>query len=236
MWTTVLLLAIAVNFEPTRIGLVPMLLARDRPMLQLLAYLAGSLTVNLGFGLLILFVFHRNPFGTSSSNGGKAQIAVGVLALLVAAFMAGRFMLARRTKVTADLTGGGQDAQNGKQRAVDRFTSTVRNILRKGRSPWFAGLVGVGVGLPSVDYLAVLIIIGTSQRSQPEQAAALLTFVLLGSLVVMIPLIGYLIAPAKTLDVIERFAAWTRSRSQIEYAGLLALIGFLLVGLGIAHL
>lgn len=233
MWTTVLLLAIAVNFEPTRIGLVPMLLARDRPMLQLLAYLAGSITVNLGFGLLILFVFHRNPFGTSSSNGGKAQIAVGVLALLVALFMAVR---SRRTKVTADLTGGPQPGDADKQRAVDRFTSTVRNILRKGRSPWFAGLVGVGVGLPSVDYLAVLIIIGTSQRSQPEQAAALVTFVLLGSLVVMVPLIGYIIAPAKTLDVIERFAAWTRSRSQIEYAGLLALIGVLLIGLGIAHL
>ena len=92
------------------------------------------------------------------------------------------------------------------------------------------------MGLPSVDYLAVLIIIGTSQRSQPEQAAALVTFVLLGSLVVMVPLIGYIIAPAKTLDVIERFAAWTRSRSQIEYAGLLALIGVLLIGLGIAHL
>ena len=233
MWTTVLLLAIAVNFEPTRIGLVPMLLARDRPMLQLLAYLAGSITVNLGFGLLILFVFHRNPFGSSSSNGGKAQIAVGVLALLVALFMAVR---SRRTKVTADLADGPPSGEADKQRAVDRFTTAVRNVLRKGRSPWFAGLVGVGVGLPSVDYLAVLIIIGTSQRSQPEQAAALVTFVLLGSLVVMVPLLGYLIAPVKTIDVIARFAAWTRSRSQIEYAGLLALIGVLLVGLGIAHL
>lgn len=213
MWTTVLLLAIAVNFEPTRIGLVPMLLARDRPMLQLLAYLAGSLTVNLGFGLLILFVFHRNPFGTSSSSGGKAQIAVGVLALLVAVFMAAR---SSRTKVAADLPGRTEAQADDKPRAVDRFTTTVRNILRKGRSPWFAGLVGVGVGLPSVDYIAVLIIIGTSQKSQPEQAAALVTFVALGSLVVIAPLVGYLAAPAKTLDVIERFATWTRSRSQLS--------------------
>ena len=88
MWTTVLLLGLAVNLEPTRIGLVPLLLARDRPIMQLLAYLVGSLTVNLGFGLVILFVFHRNPFGDSSSNGGKAQIAVGALALVVAALLA----------------------------------------------------------------------------------------------------------------------------------------------------
>jgi Flp pilus assembly pilin Flp len=49
-------------------------------------------------------------------------------------------------------------------------------------------------------------------------------------------LIGYLISPTKTLDRISRFADWTRTRSQVEYAGILALIGLILIGVGWSHL
>ena len=107
-----LVLAIAVNLEPTRIGLLPLLLSRRQPLLQLLAYLVGSLTISLGFGLAVLFVFDESVFGTSASGGGKAQIAVGVLALLVAAVMAVRGLRTRRgsgvpSTVPADAGGDG---------------------------------------------------------------------------------------------------------------------------------
>lgn len=235
MWTTVLLLAIAVNFEPTRIGLLPLLLSRQRPLMQLAFYLVGSITVSLGFGLLVLFVFHRNPFGNSPSAGGKAQIIVGLLAILVASAMVAKAVKARRVAAGASGTPDSTDP-DAKPSGVDRFSQSVRNILSKGRSPWLAGLIGVGVGLPSVDYLAVLMIIATSGASQTQQAAVLVMSVFVGSLVVIAPLIGYLIAPAKTLDVIARFGAWTRSRSQFEYAALLALAGVMLVGVGITRL
>jgi hypothetical protein len=52
----------------------------------------------------------------------------------------------------------------------------------------------------------------------------------------MAPLISYLITPAKTLDVLDRFGTWVRSRTRIEYAGLLALVGVLLIGVGWNHL
>jgi len=45
------------------------------------------------------------------------------------------------------------------------------------------------------------------------------------------PFIGLLIAPARTLDAFDRFGVWISSRSQIEYAGLLAAMGCLLIGL-----
>lgn len=232
---TVLLLAIAVNFEPTRIGLVPLLLAREKPLLQLVAFLVGNLTVSTGFGVLVLFVFHRNPFGTSSSNGGIAQIAIGATALLISAVLALRWLSTRR-RSNESLPAAGAPAQTVQPRRVDKFTGAVRKILRKGRSPWLAGLVGVSTGLPSPDYLAVLVIIATSNTSPTQQLAALITFVLTGSLVVLGPLIGFLAAPAKTLAVVDRFGAWTRSRSQAEYAGLLAAVGCLLVVVGWSHL
>lgn len=232
-----MLLAIAVNFEPTRIGLLPLLLSRPRPLMQLAFYLVGSMTVNISFGLLVLFVFHSNPFGTSPSSGGKAQIIVGALAILVASTMALRAVKNRRASAerAGALTASPGSAEE-KPRGVDRFSQSVRNILAKGRSPWLAGLIGAGVGLPSVDYLAVLMIIATSGASHAQQAAVLVASAFVGSLVIIAPLIGYLIAPAKTLDAITRFGEWTRSRSQFEYAALLAFAGAMLIGIGWSHL
>ena len=234
MWTTVFLLGIAVNVEPTRIGLVPLLLARQRPLLQLLAYLAGSLVSTISFGLLVLFAFERNPFGVTSAHGGQAQIAVGGIAVVIAAIMATHWFLGtgRRNRNQEATAAIGND-EAGKS---DTLTNTVRGFLRKGRYPWLAGAVGIASGVPSVDYLAVLLIISTSQTSEFGKVGALATFVMLGSLVVTAPLIGYLIAPAKTLDVLDRFGAWTRSRSRIEYAAILAVVGCLLIGLGATHL
>ena len=239
MWTTVFLLGIAVNVEPTRIGLVPLLLARQRPLLQLLAYLAGSLVSTISFGLLVLFAFERNPFGVTSAHGGQAQIAVGGIAVVIAAIMATHWFVGagRRNRIQAAAAPIGDGAPgNDEESKSDTLTNTVRGFLRKGRSPWLAGAVGIASGVPSVDYLAVLLIISTSQTSEFGKVGALATFVMLGSLVVTAPLIGYLIAPAKTLDVLDRFGAWTRSRSRIEYAAILAVVGCLLIGLGATHL
>lgn len=231
MWTSVLVLALALNFEPTRFALVPMLLSRRNPVVQLLAYVVGATTVNLIFGLLILFVFRRNPLGTNASTGGWVQLGVGVLALVVALVMAARWRLARNKDSAGRSEADGPDKPSG----VDKVFVGARAILRKGGSPWFAGLLGMGVGLPSVDFMAVLVIIATSGKPPIEQTAALVAFVFLGGFVVMAPLIRYLFSPAKTLAQIERFAAWSRSRSQIEYAALLAVAGIILIGIGLTR-
>ncbi len=122
-------------------------------------------------------------------------------------------------------------SQSAKPRRIDKLDDLVRKILRKSRSPWVAGLVGVGVGLPSIHFLAVLAIIATSGTPPSQKVVALVTFILPGSLVVLTPFVGLLIAPARTLDAFDRFGIWISSRSQIEYAGLLAAVGCLLIGL-----
>lgn len=236
VWTSVLALAIALNFEPTRFALVPMLLSRRRPLAQLLAYQAGSVTVNLTFGLLILFVFRRNPLGTNASTGARVQIVVGLLALLIALVMAVRWKLAKRAKMTVEAGKSTLPEKPDGQRGLDKVLVGARTILRKGGSPWFAGVLGMGVGLPSIDFMAVLIIIATSQKSPIEQTAALLTFITVGGIVLFAPLVGYLFAPAKTLKRIEQFASWTRSRSQVEYAALVAFAGVVLVVVGSSNL
>ena len=98
MWVSVLLLALAVNLEPTRICLVPLLLARDRPRQQLIAFLAGNLTMSLGFGLLALFSFRHVPLATASVDGGLVKIVLGAIALVAAVVMALRWMSRRQAE------------------------------------------------------------------------------------------------------------------------------------------
>ena len=240
MWTTVLVLAIAVNFEPTRIGLVPLMLSRQRPVLQLIAYLCGNVTMALTFGLLVLFVFERSPLGTSTSSGGRAQIIIGVIALAVAAALMLKSLHSSRNRKRLDANAAKTAQQDPAgatiPRTVDRMTKLVRSVFQRGNSPWLSGLVGVGVGLPSVDYLALLVVIATSRTSPPEQAAALITFLVIGNAVVTIPLISYLLRPQQTLEKLDKLGAWIRSRSRIDYAIILAAIGVLFIGLGWTHL
>lgn len=229
-----LVLAIAVNFEPTRFALVPLILSRNRPILQLSAYLSGCLGANLGYGLLILFVFHRNPLGGSASGGGKAQIAVGILALAASIALAVHWRFGHRP-VESHTEAAPKDGAD-EPRGLRKLATMPIRTLRKGSSPWFAALVGTGVGLPSVDFLAVLVIISASRTPPSEQALALLTFVIIGSFLMLVPLIGYALSPQKTLERIGRFAAWSQSRTQIEYAGILALVSLVLIAVGWSHL
>lgn len=152
MWTSVLVLAMAVNFEPIRIGLITLMLSGPRPMLQLLAFITGSFAMSISVGFPVLFVFHHGLFGVTNTDGSKAQIVIGVLILLIAVllttnFPAGRF--ARRPTTPMEKTPLEQPPME-KLRA--------RSLLQGG-SPWFSGVMGMSAALPSVDYMALLVLI-----------------------------------------------------------------------------
>jgi hypothetical protein len=229
VWITVLLLGVAVNFEPTRIGLVPLLLSRQRPLLQLLTFLICGLAVSLSAGMLILFAAQRAPVAIGGAGGGQVQTVIGLLALAAAAIMAASWMRARRSG--RDHPRPNKAECRNLPSGAGAFIRRIQSLLAKGHSPWIAGLAGAGSGLPSVDYLAVIAIIAASGAAPMQQAAALICFVLTGSLVVIAPLAGYLLAPVKTRQMIERFGSWIRSRSRIEYAALLAAAGVMMIAL-----
>jgi len=241
MWTTVLVLAIAVNFEPTRIGLVPLMLVRPRPLLQLFAFLCGCLAMTLSIGLLVLFVFHRSPLGTDKTDGAIVQTIVGSLALVIALVLASNVSITKKSHTSlvgakATETADGLEPVPTAARPMDKLSALVRRILQKGNSPWFASAVGLGVGLPSVDYMAILIVIGASGAAPVAQAAALVTFLALGHAIVAVPLVSYIVAPAKTQDAVARFQTWIQARTRREFAILLAVIGCIMIGIGIRGL
>lgn len=213
MLITVLVMAVAVSLEPFRIGMTALMLNRPRPMLQLLAFLLGGYLMGMTVGLVVLFVLRRRLAGSSHFTLPTVQLLLGALAVLAAVVVAT------------------MDRWSGPRR--DRLAPRARQLLNA-PSLWIAGAAGLGIALPSVDYLAVLAIILASGAAATTQVGALVMFHVVAFSAVEIPLLAHLFAPQATRTTIARVHTWIRSRRRVEVATVLAVVGAVLLTAGIA--
>jgi hypothetical protein len=218
MWITILMMAVAVSLEPFRIGMTVLMLNRPRPIPQLLAFLSGGFAMAMTVGLIVLFVFRRRLLGSTYCTLPKVQILIGVLALLVA---------------TALTVRPGSDGASGR---LSTRAQRLLDGLLDGRSLWVSGVAGMGIALPSVDYLAALAVILASGAAAVAQVGALVMFNIVAFALVEIPLAGYLLAPQPTRTSMAALHEWIRSRRGIEVATLPAAVGCVLLTAGIAGL
>jgi hypothetical protein len=101
---------------------------------------------------------------------------------------------------------------------------------------WTAGVAGLGISLPSIDYLAVLALIVASGAAASAQIGALLLFNLVAFAFVEIPLISYLVAPERTRATLSTLQKWLRTRRRSAVTILLATVGGVLLGTGLVGL
>lgn len=239
MWTTLFVMAIAVSLEPVRVGLAVVMLNRPRPVLQLAAFLCGGFVMGFGVGVAVLGVLHAVPVMSNGLTVPRVQIAIGLLALTAAAALAGnvtaRCREVRLASATARGDGPGAAAVDPVPSARDRLSTCAKGLFG-GSSLWVAGISGLGIALPSVDYLAALAVIHASNTSARIQLAALLGFNLVAFSLVVIPLLCYLVAPKRTLVAMAALNDWVRARSRRDIAAILAVAGLLMIGLGVVGL
>ena len=217
MLISLLVMAFAVSLEPFRIGMTVLMLNRPRPMLQLLAFLCGGFAMGLTVGLVVLFALRRVLLGSTYFTLPRVQIFIGVLALVVAAVLAA-------------------GAATGRSGPRPQRLRTLLQRLLNSRSLWMSGLAGLGIALPSVDYLAALAVILASGAAATTQVGALLMFNVVAFAAVEIPLLAYLLAPQATRASMTALNDWIRSRRRAEVAILLAAVGGVLLAVGTAGL
>jgi hypothetical protein len=216
MLITVLVMAFAVSVEPFRIGMTVLMLNRPRPVLQLLAFLSGGFAMGMTVGLVVLFVFRRRLLGSTYFTVPKVQILIGFLALVVAVVVA----------VDVPVRLGSRPA---------RLARPAQRLL-SGHSLSVAGIAGLSIALPSIDYLAALAVILASGAAALTQVAVLLMFNVVAFALVEIPLLAYLLAPKTTAMSVTALHNWIRSRRRLEVAILLALAGCVFLAVGMAGL
>lgn len=207
MWITLLVMAVAVSLEPFRIGMSVLMLNRPRPHLQLAAFLCGGFVMGLSVGAVVLFALESRIQQSAHFTLPRVQIGIGVLALAAAAVVAST-------------------------RGRDRTPPSWLTRLLGGQSLWVAGAAGLGIALPSVDYLAVLALIAAAGADPATRMSALLVFNVVAFALVEIPLLAYLVAPGRTLAAMTGLHRWIRARQRREVAGLLAAVGIVLVTAG----
>lgn len=224
MWITLLAMAVAVSLEPFRIGMTVLMINRPRPLRQLFAFLAGGFAMGTVVGVVVLFVL-RPALGFAHFNLPKVQILVGAVLLVNAALVATGVVRVRRSDGNTDQA----------ERKSGMLATRTRQVLN-GRSLWTAVVAGLGIALPSVDYLAALALIAAASATVATQISALLLYNVVAFALVEIPLICYLLAPERTRATMSALHDWLRARGRQEVATLLAVVGCVLLAAGLVGL
>jgi hypothetical protein len=236
MWGTVLLMALVATTDPVRIGIGVLLLSRPRPMVNLLAFWLGGIAmcVVAGLGVLLalrdfaLAVIRGVASTAASSNVEHMEIAIGVLALLIAALIAVRFPALQLARVRIL---GGQPSvpmpQPGAPTAFPRLSTRAQDAL-EGGSLWVPFVAGFGCANPGKVLVALAAILA-SGAAAGTQVSAIVVYTFVTFALVEIPLVSQLAAPTKTHAVMLQVHNWVRARRRAILAVIMAVVGVYLV-------
>ncbi|MFT8181327.1 GAP family protein, partial [Mycobacteroides chelonae] len=159
--------------------------------------------------------------GQSDVSGPYIQVGLGVLALVVAAALA----------ITASVQRPPAAPRAPRTGFADKIARRVRGFLQN-NSLWVAGVSGLGIALPSADFLAVIALIHASGATQPVQSMALLFFNAVAFSMVGLPLLSYAAMPGRTYEMVTALHTWVRSRRRIDVAWIVAVLGLIILSLG----
>ena len=225
MWGIALLLGIAASPDAMRLGAALLFVSRRRPVANLLAFLLGGVATGLASAILVVTLLRdfspvviRNV--TARCTGGPVMIALGVLALLIAALNA--VGLARRRAPVP--TGGGDPAaaapQQRKPGTVSRLAARAQQLLAGGR-PWVAFAAGLGQLPVPVEYVALLSVSAASGAAIGTQFCAAIAYTIGMFAIIEIPLVAYLVKPEQTQAIMLSVSHWLR----VHYRRVLVVIG-----------
>jgi hypothetical protein len=96
--------------------------------------------------------------------------------------------------------------------------------------------VGVALSFPGVAYLSALHRISVLDTSVAPTVALVVAICLIQQILLEVPLLGYVFAPEKTQDLVQRFRAWlTRNGRRVALIGATA-VGLILIARGVIEL
>ena len=215
-------LALAAAVYPPLLAGIIILLARDKPVAMLAAFMAGGMVVTFVLGLLIVLVLGDWLSNRSqNSTSPIVDIVIGVLSLL------GAFVLHRRIR----------ERERGVVRAAKKpkdGPSRTQLMLNEG-TPWAAFAAGLILCLPGIWYLDALKDIAQSDPSTATVFVDILVFMVIMFVLAELPLIGYMVAPEATQVRVASFHAWMSRNGRTVGMWAAALIGAYLLIKGIVN-
>jgi Sap-like sulfolipid-1-addressing protein len=203
-------LALLAALSPTALLIAAVYLGSARPRLTGLFYLAGAVTMTIIMAVVVLLVLRSVGLNQPREHDPRygLRLGLGVLALV-----AGLVIAARKPKPP--------DPAKPKQGFMSKLVANP--------TPVSAFIVGVLVFTPGVTFIAAMQVIATSRASTDQIVAAALIVVIINVLLVWLPIVLHLLAPATTSRYLTAFNSWLRGHGHAILTVALVVAGALLI-------
>ena len=202
--------ALLAALSPTALLIAAVYLGSARPRLTGMFYLAGAVTMTIIMAIVVLLVLRSVGLNHPREHEPRYELR---LALGVIAFAAGIVVAARKPKPP--------DPGKPKQGFMSKLVANP--------APVSAFIVGVLVFTPGVTFVAAMQVIATSRASTEEIVIAALIVVIINVLLVWLPIVLHLLAPATTSRYLTAFNSWLRAHGHSLLAGGLIVAGAFLI-------
>ncbi len=230
-------LGLAAAAYPQLLAIVIVILTRPEPRRLLWACYVGALSMSVACGLVVLFLFRdrESVVGSTSHRLGAAPFLIGgVFAIVIAVVIANdrrraqlgnRVMrIRRRPRPRKDRPG-----------ATTRLKASAHGALARGSAP-VAVVVGAVLGVPGpFDVLAYGRVVRAGYAFVPA-VLVVVGFTLIKLLLIELPILSYALHPDATAVRVERFSSWMKANEIRVIAGVIAVIGVVLIGRGVSRL
>jgi len=185
--------------SPTALLVMAVFLSSAEPRRNALMYSAGAAAMTVTAAVIALFALRALALNLPSRHDPLygLRLGLGILALVAGVMLSWRRRPARKVAVVA-----AAEVKAGRN-LVSRLTAQP--------SPRTAFTAGLILFAPSITFLAAVQVIATSSTRPLVTFAGLLVVIVVCLLLVWLPLLGYLAAPAATTDRLRRCNGWLRA-------------------------
>jgi Sap, sulfolipid-1-addressing protein len=219
------LVALDAALYPTLLAVVAILLSQPKRRALLAAYLAGGLTMSIAIGLGIVALLKGSGTVHNERSGVSwvADVSVGALALAVAIVIAtGASARLKARRGRAGVSPGGQAREPLSQRLLSRGSAPV---------VFLAALV---INLPGAAYLIGLKDIAAGGHDAETVIALVVAFNLIMFTLAEVPLLGLVLAPDRTVALVDQANGWLSVNGRQIVIVLSAALGVFLIARGVA--
>jgi Sap, sulfolipid-1-addressing protein len=232
-WQLIPLAVLSAITSPTAMAAVLVILKRPRPVRLLSAYVIGSFITSVLVGIALVAGFAATSLLSPDHRDASPilDISLGLLILISSAWLNSERSAALRRRAAE------RRAQRRARKAASRGDTPSRTarVLSRGSTGAVAAL-GVVMHLPGLLYLAALGAIAHANVSFVHGLVLVVAFNIVMLAPIELPLLGSIVAPQRTEQMVERASAFVRVHTRDGLLGLSVLAGGYLIVSGIVGL
>jgi hypothetical protein len=222
--------AVLAAISPTSLLVMAVFLGSANPRTTALLYVAGAMLMTVAMAVAVLFVIRATGLNQPHQHDPRygLRLGLGFLALVAAAVVARRARrsaLAMRAQASVAATPAAATPAAATAGVGPGFVS--RLVAEPKPSTAFA--VGLLLFAPSATFIAAVQVVATSQASVATTTLALVIVVVITGLIVWLPLLTYLAAPAATTRRLKALNGWLRANGRVLLMSALAVCGLALI-------